>query len=84
MIPPGTTGGTSTGYAPWQYGWPGVSTPTPTSWNWRRYFQEKLLLLMDRLNTPSARQIARHRHEFLETFLSEFLAEWDGTDIPAS
>ena len=83
MIPPGTTGGTSTGYAPWQYGWPGVSTLTL-----RRgtggHFQEKLLLLMDRLNTPSARQIARHRHEFLETFLSEFLAEWDGTDIPAS
>ena len=48
------------------------------------HFQEKLLLLMDRLNTPSARQIARHRHEFLETFLSEFLAEWDGADIPAS
>ncbi len=47
------------------------------------HFQEKLLLLKDRLNTPSARQIARHRHEFLETFLSEFLAEWDGTDIPA-
>ena len=47
------------------------------------HFQEKLLLLKDRLNTVSARQIARHRHEFLEAFLSEFLAEWDGADIPA-
>jgi hypothetical protein len=83
MIPPGTTGGTSTGYAPWQYGWPGVSTPTPTSWNWRP-LPGKAAPADGPPEHPSARQIARHRHEFLETFLSEFLAEWDGTDIPAS
>ncbi len=45
------------------------------------HFYEKLLLLKDRLNTPGARQIAQHRHEFLEAFLAEFLAEWDASDV---
>jgi uncharacterized protein len=47
------------------------------------HFHEKLLLLSDRLNTVSARQVARRRHEFLENFLSEFLAEWDASDVSA-
>jgi len=42
------------------------------------HFFEKLLLLKDRMNTESARRIANERHQFLEDFLGQFLAEWDG------
>jgi uncharacterized protein len=42
------------------------------------HFYEKLLLLRDRLNTPTGRQIAEGRHRYLEGFLVEFLREWNG------
>jgi len=42
------------------------------------HFFEKLLLLKDRMNTESARRIAGERHQFLEDFLRQFFAEWDG------
>lgn len=41
------------------------------------HFQEKLLLLRDRLHTESARRIAERRHEFMIGFLDQFRAEWD-------
>ncbi len=41
------------------------------------HFYEKLLLLKDRLHTPTARRIALKRHQFLKKFLFQFLHEWD-------
>jgi uncharacterized protein len=43
------------------------------------HFAEKLLLLKDRMKTRSGRARAERRHAFMETFLAEFLAEWDGS-----
>ncbi|UOQ51657.1 HD domain-containing protein [Hymenobacter cellulosivorans] len=47
------------------------------------HFYEKLLHLRERLHTPAARRIAQERHQFLETFLTQFLREWEGQDLPA-
>jgi uncharacterized protein len=42
------------------------------------HFYEKLLLLKDKMNTKTGIQIAQERHQFMELFLSQFYAEWEG------
>ena len=42
------------------------------------HFYEKLMLLKDKMNTETGKQIAQERHRYMEGFLSQFYAEWDG------
>ena len=42
------------------------------------HFYEKLLILKDMMNLEKSKQIAIHRHKFMEDYLKEFYDEWDG------
>jgi len=45
------------------------------------HFYEKLLLLKEKMNTPTGKKMAEERHSFLEGFLKQFYSEWNGEEL---
>lgn len=41
------------------------------------HFYEKILLLKDGMHTNTAKTIAHQRHQFVKTYLTQFLTEWN-------
>ncbi|MCA9361441.1 HD domain-containing protein [Candidatus Kaiserbacteria bacterium] len=50
------------------------NSTTPTL----NHFHEKLLLLKNLMNTNTGKEMAEGRHQFMEIYLDQFYAEWEG------
>lgn len=44
-----------------------------------QHFYDKLLKIIDLMNTETAKQLAKERHVFLQNYLKQFYAEWDAS-----
>ena len=42
------------------------------------HFYEKLFLLTDLMNTATAKELAKARQTYMQAYIDEFMAEWDG------
>lgn len=42
------------------------------------HFYEKLFLLTDLMNTPTAKEIAKARERYMKAYIEEFMNEWEG------
>ena len=42
------------------------------------HFYEKLFLLKDRMNTETGKLLAIQRHDFMQQYIEQFYAEWEG------
>ncbi|MDF1559160.1 MAG: HD domain-containing protein [Bacteroidales bacterium] len=63
-------------------GQPGVSSSSRNSASTIHHFHDKLLLLRNLMNSATGRRLADERHDFMLSFLRQFMREWDQGACP--